>query len=153
MQIRQATESEMNSVYMMGYDAWGDEMPQAEYLTACKRSRKYTAGQWYVLPEADMPVASLILYRHQFGLEDGQAGIGSIATSPAHRRQGYASQLILGIVRHLFSSTTTTTVFLHSDIDTTFYEALGFERINSQSDCLFITRSPDITLHTYPSYF
>ncbi|MGB7995921.1 MAG: GNAT family N-acetyltransferase [Photobacterium halotolerans] len=153
MQIRPATESEMNSVYMMGYDAWGGEMPQAEYLAACKRSRKYAAGQWYVLLEADMPVASLILYRHQFGLEDGQTGIGSIATSPAHRRQGYASQLILGIVRHLFSGTTTTTVFLHSDIDTAFYQKLGFERISNQSNCLFITRSPDTPLRAYPSYF
>ena len=143
----------MDALYMMGFDAWGGEMPQAEYLAACQSSRKYAKGEWYVLEDKGMPVASLILYRHQFGLEDGQAGIGSIATSPAYRRQGCASRLILGIVRHLFSTTATTTVFLHSDIDTAFYEQLGFERVSRESHCMFINRSTDITLCTSPSYF
>ncbi|MEI8593052.1 GNAT family N-acetyltransferase [Photobacterium sp. Hal280] len=153
MIIRPATESEMDALYMMGFDAWGGGMPQAEYLAACKSSPKYAKGQWYVLAESDVPVASLILYRDQFGLKDGQAGIGSIATSPAHRRQGCASRLILGVIHHLFSTTTVTTVFLHSDIDTAFYEALGFQRISDQDGCMFITRSPGTPLRACPAYF
>lgn len=138
---------------MMGFDTWGCEMPQADYLAACRHSQKYAAGQWYVLAEAGIPVASLILYRNQFGLKDGQAGIGSIATSPSHRRQGCAGRLILGIVRHLFTATATTTVFLHSDINTVFYQKLGFERICLENNCMFITRTPDTPLRTIPTYF
>ncbi|WP_157843165.1 hypothetical protein [Bacillus sp. FJAT-42315] len=38
--IREATNEDMNEVYMMGYDVWGDDMPSEEYVTMCQESSK-----------------------------------------------------------------------------------------------------------------
>lgn len=38
--IRAATSEDMNEVYMMGYDVWGDDLPSEEYVTMCRESSK-----------------------------------------------------------------------------------------------------------------
>ena len=51
--IREATDKDMEVVYMMGYDVWGDKMLSQEYVTMCQGSSKYKKGKWYVLEETD----------------------------------------------------------------------------------------------------
>lgn len=51
--LRKATSKDMNIVYMMGYDVWGNNMSPKEYLVMCQGSSKYKLGQWYVLEETE----------------------------------------------------------------------------------------------------
>jgi len=38
--IRTATLDDMNSIYTMGYDAWGDGLELNKYLFSCNNSEK-----------------------------------------------------------------------------------------------------------------
>ena len=83
--IRKATSEDMESVYMMGYDVWGENMPSDEYITMCNHSVKYKRGTWYVLEDLDTKelVSSLIVYELPSSEDRTSRGIGSIAT-PLH---------------------------------------------------------------------
>lgn len=137
--IRPATAKDLDAVYLMGYDAWGDGKPVEEYLASCRASRKYQSGTWYVLEEGGKLYSSLIVYRLDRENETAQ-GIGSLATPRAERRAGYATMLLAGILAVL--DQTATTIYLHSEIKTDFYERHGFRRVpeafqrNSGSVCM-----------------
>ncbi|MFD6211426.1 GNAT family N-acetyltransferase, partial [Peribacillus sp. NPDC060253] len=101
--IREATDKDMEVVYMMGYDVWGDNMLSQEYVTMCQGSSKYKKGKWYVLEETDTKelLSSLIVYELNLSEDLLVRGIGSIAT-PLHLRQkGYASILIEEVINKL----------------------------------------------------
>ncbi len=121
-EARQASSTELDEIYRMGFDVWGDGAGETEYLRACRGSPKYEKGRWFVLEERGNLLSSLILY--DFG--EGQFGLGSIATPPAVRSQGYASKLILGIVDEVTGWQKENNLFLYSDIKPAFYEKLGF---------------------------
>jgi predicted acetyltransferase len=124
--IRPATEKDLEAVYLMGYDAWGDGKPVAEYLAACRASKKYRAGTWYVLEEASRLLSSLIVYR--LDDRDGETafGIGSIATVPTERKNGHGTTLIVGLLAAL--DQTATTIYLHDELGG-FYERFGFRAL------------------------
>jgi predicted N-acetyltransferase YhbS len=123
LRVRLAHPSEMDDIYLMGFDVWGEGESQAEYLNACSSSPKYARGRWYVLADDEGRLASsLITYR----LAPDTFGLGSIATAGALRRQGLAARLIDGVLRAM-KRDGARAVFLHSDIDQRYYEKLGFE--------------------------
>ena len=142
----------------MGLDAWGEGSAPDEYLRTCRASSKYAAGTWVVLVEGDAPVASLLLHRDGFGLADGHVGIGSVATAPAHRRRGFASTLVEGVVDELRRGGTRA-AWLFADIGPAFYERLGFRRrepIGASRDevCMVASMMPDAVRDApTPDYF
>ncbi|WP_449355564.1 hypothetical protein ACUL41_06660 [Virgibacillus natechei] len=87
-EIREAVNKDMETVYMMGYDAWGDNMPTKEYIEMCHKSSKYKRGNWYVLERTDTKelLSSLIVYELNPSEEIIVRGIGSIST-PVHLRK------------------------------------------------------------------
>lgn len=119
--IRPAEPRDLEAVYRMGYDTWGDSKPVHAYLKACAESPKYRTGTWYVLEERGRLMSSLIVHR----LADHSFGLGSISTPPERRRNGWASQLISGVLS-LLDSQGAETIYLHSDIDALFYARFGF---------------------------
>ena len=159
MHVRLAHPSEMDDIYMMGYDAWAEGESRADYLNTCSSSPKYARGRWYVLADSEGRLAaSLITYK----LAPDLFGLGSIATSPALRRQGLAARLIDGVL-HAMKREGARAVFLYSDIDQQYYAKLGFEplpdlyQIKRDSVCMVwgvpvreLTQAPDFTP---PSYF
>lgn len=123
MQIRNATPQEMNEIYMMGFDVWADGASEDDYLEGCHNSPKYKKGSWWVLEDQGKLVSSLIVYN----LGEGIYGIGSIATPPECRRQGYASRLTESVSEELEEQAKA--IFLFADIKPEFYEKLGYVRL------------------------
>lgn len=128
MKVRQASASEHEAIFMMGFDAWGDGATEAVYLERCRSSRHYHAGTWYVLAGDRGPVSSLIVYDRGWRLPANCHGIGSVATTPEQRGHGYASRLVTTVTRQLHAAGVEG-VYLHADIDAAFYEAIGYRPV------------------------
>jgi predicted acetyltransferase len=67
----------------------------------------------------------MIVYKDAFGLPPETIGIGSVATPPAFRRNGYASQLIRDFLA-MKPLEAVRAVFLFSEVKPEFYGKLGF---------------------------
>lgn len=133
MHVREAREEDLDTIYMMGYDVWGDDSPESDYIKECKKSVKYSSGKWYVLENNDRVLLSSLLihdlnkYNCDTKLEI--KGIGSIATPFNLRKQGYASKLVEKIMSFLSEETSKDIWFLYSDIGVEFYNRLKFEEL------------------------
>ncbi|WED29440.1 GNAT family N-acetyltransferase [Vibrio sp. DW001] len=153
MLIRRVKIEELDSVYLMGYDVWGEDLSLNEYLLECRNSSKYKLGCWYVLVVNDKPAASLIVYSGQFGLVKHCYGIGSVATDNEMRGKGFASYLVQSVTHQLLNEEKARAVFLHSDINTEFYEKLGYQCIQSTSCMVHLDQSSNSFEDSIPSYF
>ncbi|MGY0216539.1 GNAT family N-acetyltransferase [Endozoicomonadaceae bacterium StTr2] len=141
MTVRQATQEELNDIFMMGYDTWGKEKSPDDYLQTCHNSEKYQQGTWCVLEAEQQIVSSLIIYEQAFGLPANTLGIGSVATIPGHRNKGYAAALVKGVTE-MAKSHGAEAIYLFSDIDPAFYKKLGFsETVHQSCDscCMLLT--------------
>lgn len=127
MPIRTAAASDLEAIYRMGYDAWGEGRGLDDYLAACRASRKYASGAWWVHAQAKGRLTCSLL-AHEISLPAGNPaiGLGSIATVPELRCQGHASRLIRDVIRRREETAGTEVFFLFSDISPAFYERFGF---------------------------
>tara|TARA_R110002096_G_scaffold299503_6_gene494230 strand:- start:155523 stop:155957 length:435 start_codon:yes stop_codon:yes gene_type:complete len=116
----------MIRIYMMGFDVWRDTLDAANYLQSCQGSKKYQAGTWFVLESGAALLASMLVYQSGYALPANAIGFGSIATAPESRGQGFGSALIRGV---LAQHSSTSAIYLHSDIGSSFYEQFGFVAI------------------------
>lgn len=123
--IRQPFESEMDQVYLAGFDTWADKISNDEYLQDCRSSTKYKQGEWWIADCDGRVGSSLITYRNVFGLAPGCMGIGSVATPPEFRGRGRASHLIKQVLE-MKENALDVAVFLFSEVKPEFYEKLGF---------------------------
>ncbi len=156
MHVRAATAHDLTAIYRMGYDVWGDGAAEDAYLRDCANSGKYKLGVWHVLADADgAVVSSLICYKDAFGLESGCIGIGSVATAPEHRRQGYAARLLAAVVEQLLRDGSDC-LFLYADAAPELYEKIGFRALPDSlqryqpSICMALSKTPPVAA---PSYF
>ncbi|CCO49769.1 conserved hypothetical protein [Vibrio nigripulchritudo SOn1] len=133
----------------MGYDTWSQNKTKDEYLIQCSESKKYQSGVWYVLLDNDRLISSLIVYSSGFSLPIDSYGIGSISTENSLRNKGFASFLIDKVVNELLSNRSS--IFLHSDIDYSFYEKFGFRQID-ESSCM-VKNKGNLKSNIIPSYF
>ncbi|MBU2899143.1 GNAT family N-acetyltransferase [Vibrio hepatarius] len=152
MQLRKAKASELDSIYAMGFDVWGDDLPFQDYLSHCRQSKKYQSGAWYVLVDNKTIVSSAIVYQGAFGLEEGCFGIGSLATPPYQRQKGYASKLVALLKDELFGRQKCQALYLHSDIHHEFYTKLGFKRIQD-THCMLYSKEARPLPTVHPCYF
>ena len=152
LKLRKAEAHELDFIYLMGFDVWGDGLSSEDYLVGCRNSKKYSVGTWYVLVEKDQVVSSLIVYSGMFDLKEGSFGIGSVATPRELRQQGYASKLVDLIKSELFDRNYCNALYLHCDIGQQFYMKLGFVRIHG-SDCMIYTKEPVASDGAIPEYF
>ncbi|MEZ8313024.1 GNAT family N-acetyltransferase [Vibrio splendidus] len=152
MHLRKAELHELDTIYTMGFDVWGNGLSLDDYLTACRNSEKYLSGTWYVLVAKDNVVSSLIVYRDMFSLAKGCCGIGSVATQQELRHKGYASELINLVRTELFTRHNCKALYLHSDIEHQFYNKLGFVNVGS-SDCMYILNDSSDFDGRIPDYF
>ncbi|MFI5349461.1 MAG: GNAT family N-acetyltransferase [Elusimicrobiota bacterium] len=126
--IRKALPKDMDGVYLMGRDVWGKGPKISEYLAECRSSLKYKQGEWFLLEDAELEaVSSLIVYR----LPPDDAGIGSIATTPKKRGNGFAAQLIRSVVEAL-DARHKRAIYLFSDIPSRYYDEFGFKALPSE---------------------
>ncbi|MGY3901369.1 GNAT family N-acetyltransferase [Aeromonas lusitana] len=152
MQIRKASHHELDTIYWMGFDAWGGALVPTEYLASSQGSKKYQSGVWHVLVVDNQPVSSLIVYRDSFGLGQGCFGIGSLATTPAMRGQGFGAHLLRAVTDMLLDAPDAIATFLHADIDHHFYERLGYRRLPGV-DCMYFSHRRPHYVGEPPTYF
>lgn len=127
---RLAKPTDMDAVYMMGFDVWSAGASKDDYLAACRTSEKYAKGTWYVLEDADgTPVSALITYKFDPVNGKPAIGIGSITTVPAQRKHGHASQLLWDVMGKFHARDGSQVFFLHADVDPKFYEKRDFVRL------------------------
>jgi len=131
MIVRPAVTKDMDAIYLMGIDVWGEGQTEEEYLADCRNSIKYKLGEWHCLTEDGVIVSSLITYQNQFGLADRYVGMGSIATYPDHRRKGYAGCLIQNCIDRC-TEEKCLGLLLFSDVESSYYERFGFTAAESE---------------------
>lgn len=161
--IREATSEDMELVYMMGFDVWGENIPIKEYITMCSGSSKYKRGNWYVLEETDTKelLSSLIVYELNPSEDLIVRGIGSIATPRHLRQKGYASTLIQHVIKKVELYENCNHFFLYSDIGTNFYNRLSFIELPptkqkyNDSICMYYSKENNIDSIPFeiPDYF
>ena len=126
MNVRVANQSDMPIVHMMAHDTWGEGTPASEHIALCLASPKYAKERWFVLEHEGELKSSLICYRDAFSLPPNTVGIGSVATTLAHRRNGFAATMIREVMSRFSEVGTVDAFFLYSDVDPIIYEKLGF---------------------------
>ena len=129
MQILEGLPADADTLFLMGYDAWSEGLSKEEYLEASRTSTKYPQGTWYVLEDQGELLSSLIVYRQGFELPDRCWGIGSVATPPALRRQGYAGHLLKHVDK-LATEADARGIYLFSGIDPAYYAKFGYEPVH-----------------------
>lgn len=142
MRIREGLQAERESFFLLGFDAWGEGKTEQEYLEALRPIARYDTGTWYVLDGVSGPAAALIVYRSGLNLPEGCWGIGSVATAPEYRRQGYAAVLIRHVI-DLASCAAARGIYLFSGVDTAYYARFGFECVDApqperQAPCMLL---------------
>ncbi len=153
MQLRTAETNDYRQIFLMGFDEWAEDELEHSYLAQCHASQKYQQGRWYVLEHEAELVASLIVYRQGYDLPENCVGIGSVATEPSKRRNGYASFLIAAVCDKMREQEISA-IYLHSDIDREFYEKLGFVCFSSEfSKCMINCFGVLPASDKVPSYF
>jgi len=153
MTIRRATAEDMESIYMMGIDAWGSDTTEQEYLQSCRSSEKYKLGTWYCLEKNNERLSSIIIYSGVFGLQEKYGGFGSISTNPMHRNKGYAGDLIADSIKRL-EQEQYLGIFLFSEVGTSLYGKYGFCQVGGyEKDGLMFLGINGGSKTTAPSYF
>ena len=158
MEIREGLPADVDTIFMMGYDAWGEGASVQAYLEQCRSSTKYPQGTWYVLEEGGELLSSLIVYRQGFELPAGCWGVGSVATPPPQRRRGHAARL-LAHVDGMAETASARAIYLFSGIDPAYYGKFGYEPVkvatpNPDAVCMarcFVDR--DSLLQVVPTFF
>ena len=129
LHARLARDSDMESVYALGYDVWGEGMEFDQYLLLCKSSAKYKKGTWVVFSEGteSLPIVALICYR-LIGLFDITViGIGSVATNSSDRNQSFATEALKLVLDVFDEQYVSQLLVLFPDSKTSVYSNVGFE--------------------------
>lgn len=150
--IRTATLDDMNSIYTMGYDAWGDGLELNKHLFFCNNSEKYKKGTWYILEERNCILSSIICYSLPSIYDISTIGIGSLSTVSDKRRNGFA-RILLDAVKKEYRNQFKTRVFiLYSDINPDYYKISGFEPLpdflQKKKDTTCMVNCNDIDMET-----
>lgn len=130
--FRLAQASENEKIYLMGFDTWGDEEGLDSYLNACRSSKKYAQGRWFVLCEKGEPVCSALAHDFPSWGKEVVRGIGSLATIPDERERGFGGELLESLTSFLARVESASVIFLYSDIDTQFYEKRGYRALDQR---------------------
>lgn len=142
---------DLDAIYAMGYDVWGEGNSYADYLEGCRTSSKYQTGTWYVLIVDGEQVSSCILYQ----LSTNVIGIGSLATKYDKRGRGFGTFLL----KKILSANIGRVSFLWSDINPNFYKKIGFVLIDSKlqpyddSKLMYYPSNAVIDHTNLPTYF
>jgi predicted N-acetyltransferase YhbS len=105
--------------------------PDGSMLTGIARrlvSSRRARADWWILEEEDAVLAALLCYPLVFGCKDENAlgfGLGSVATHPKHRRNGYATRLCEVVIERSVREGRGVGL-LFSSIGNVLYERMGF---------------------------
>lgn len=150
--VRPARSPDLDAVFLLGYDAWGDGQGVDAYLAECRSSPKYALGRWYVLEKDGRVLSALIAYRNAFRLPRGAWGLGSLCTLRAFRRLRLASRLAAEVLKREKG-----TAYLWADAAPELYRALGFvdlpHRAAGRPGSLLMARGPLPKRSPEPLYF
>ena len=137
----------------MQFAQWGRGRPLHDFRASFEKNRSDENTQWYCQTRGGDVVSSLVVYRDRFGLPPNTWGVGCVVTVESLRRCGLATQMLASLiaiarVHHVDG------VFLHSDIDTAFYEKFGFQLFPGSEKCMYLALTRGFTPGASPpDYF
>ncbi len=145
--LRPALPTEFDDIYALGRDVWGEGISEVEYLQLCRGSIKYKSGQWYLFERADGRIASAVItYFLAPVLEKTTLGVGSLATHPELRKNGFASEALAALLAGYSRQFSVEQFFLFAEINLHFYEKLGFialpPALQAYQDSVCMLRAP-----------
>ena len=129
--VRVVQPEDEPAVLLFGHDAWGDGRSPADFIADYQtRNLNHLRGTRYLLETlGGDPLCNLNTLRFARGV----IGIASIATDPAHRRKGYASQLLRAVMElHRFQyegEPGELRFLLFSEVPPRVYEPCGFRSL------------------------
>lgn len=124
--IREEKIDEMDEVYFMGMDVWGQEYSLDEYMSECRGAHKYPNGTWYILEKNQKLLSSIIIYSLPPLDSLLAVGIGSLATKYDERLRGYSSKLLKSIIEAYQKKFNISVFVLFAEINTKFYKKFDF---------------------------
>jgi predicted N-acetyltransferase YhbS len=126
-----ARPDEHPAVHAMGHDTWGGGLDLGAFLDLCQASAKYAGGRWFVIRDEGEAVSSLLV--HDFESWNGMVvrGVGSLATRPDRRREGWAGCLLEHVFAQLVERERASVVFLYADIAPGYYARRGFQVVDT----------------------
>lgn len=130
--VRKPKQFELENIFLMGVDVWGEGISQKEYLTDCENSVHYKIGTWYVLEKENKILSSLTTYQLPRLGNFTALGIASIATNPIFRKKGYAKILVESVIASFKEEYNVKIFILFSDINPEYYGKLGFKELSNE---------------------
>ena len=125
--MRVVQPEEVATVLAFGFDAWGDDDDLTTFVARYDDNPNHLRGTRYLLETLDGEIlCNLNTLRFQRGL----MGIASVATSPRHRRQGWANLLLRAVMELLrLQEQGPMRFLLFSEVDPAIYRACGFREL------------------------
>ena len=157
MVFRQAQPQEITAIFEEGYKEWRKNRTFEQYCIDNAKEDAY--GTRYVIDvDSEIVSSAIVLSLHTISGKKVY-GIGSVVTPKMHAGKGYATELLVNILKEKDDAY----VFLFSDIDPGFYKRLGFRllpsRFQRKSTCMVKCRDDNwakliaCSLETIPDYF
>lgn len=125
--LRPAIPADLDAIYALGQDVWGEGMEPTEYRNLCRHSIKYLTGQWYVLVLADGDLVNAVI-TYELPLQAGKTtlGVGSVATTSGQRNRGLAGEALDTLLSGYTEQFEIEQFVLFSDAHQHLYESKGF---------------------------
>ncbi len=124
--VRVVAPEDEREVLAMGFAAWGAGRTLEEFISSYQDDAHHLRGTAYSLELLDGSRVSALntvrLSRHRYGLS-------RVVTEPQRRGQGYATMLLQAVMELLRADEKDIRFLLFSEIGSSFYERLGFQRL------------------------
>jgi predicted acetyltransferase len=132
MIFRQSKPEEVEELFKEAYKVWSKNRTFQQYCVDNSKEDAY--GIRYVIEDKKEIVSSLILLNLESIKGRKVYGIGSVLTSPKHKRKGYATELLKSSIAKVNDEAAV--IFLYSELEPSFYERFHFRALpkNLQKD-------------------
>lgn len=156
MNLVQASEKQIDELFMAVFNHWNEGLSQVDYLKKGHQILKNRNGQWWYLENQGARLSSMVVFRFSNDL----IGLGWINTPENLQGKGYAGKLI-DLVIHKFKQLNPAVSFiLYSEINPDYYQKFGFEPLEEhfqtdlgRSVCMVKGSVPFKSKEEVPEYF
>lgn len=124
MIFRAVKKEELDYIFKLGYKVWSKNRTFEKYCLDNGKEDEF--GTRYALEENGEIVTSIILLKFKPIEGISAYGIGSFVTPEKFRGKGYGQALLQKTIGTVYKENQSV-IFLHSDLEPSFYEKYGFK--------------------------
>ncbi len=124
--IRVATHEEDAVILPFGHDAWGGGKSVEEFVTEYQMDHNHIRGTRYLF---ERTTGEIVANVNTIRFARGLVGLASLLVHPSHRREGYGSLLVRGVMEVFRQEDSEVRFLLFSEVNPKMYEQLGFVKV------------------------